>query len=78
MTKLPDEKETLAQQRYLLMNGLRIGSLAAVLVGIAISRKVIDAPIAIAVVLAVGGLLGFFFGPRLLARKWKSGGDGSQ
>ncbi|WP_255551805.1 hypothetical protein [Erythrobacter crassostreae] len=78
-----DIDDTLARKRYMILNAIRIGSLGALLVGLAIARSVIDAPYPIGVALAVGGLLAFYFGPRSLARKWKSdsqssSGDGSQ
>ncbi|QFT76985.1 hypothetical protein [Erythrobacter sp. THAF29] len=74
----PQDNEVLAKQRYTIMNLVRIGSLGAVICGIAIARAVIDLPYALGVALAVGGLIGFFFGPRLLARRWKSGGDADE
>lgn len=67
-----DEMERLAARRYFAMNALRIGSLGAVIVGIASTRSVIDLPHALGVVLAVVGMIAFFFGPRMLARRWKS------
>ena len=77
MTTQPNGDDV-ARQRYMAMNTLRIGSLGAVIAGIAAARGVIDLPYAIGVALAVGGLVAFFFGPRMLARKWKSpaGDDG--
>ncbi|MBD2842586.1 hypothetical protein [Erythrobacter rubeus] len=65
--------EALARKRYLLLNAVRIGSLGAILLGIAIARNVIDLPFALGVVLSVGGLIAFFFAPRTLARRWKAG-----
>lgn len=76
MSEQPGAAETLAAKRYWIMNGVRIGSIAAVIIGIAIARAVIDAPYALGVVLAVAGLLVFYFGPTMLARKWKSQGGG--
>lgn len=70
----PQDTDALAKRRYFAMNALRIGSLGAVILGIAIARAVVDLPYALGVALAVVGLVGFFFGPRLLARRWKSGG----
>ena len=67
-----DPAEALARKRYIVLNVLRIGSLAAVLLGIAIARGVVDAPYALGVAMAVTGLLAFFFAPRQLARKWKA------
>ncbi|MBV7264943.1 hypothetical protein [Erythrobacter ani] len=67
-----EERETLARKRYFILNTVRIGALAAVILGIAIARAVVDLPYALGVVLAVVGLLAFFFAPRTLARRWKS------
>ncbi|MCK0129120.1 hypothetical protein [Erythrobacter sp. F6033] len=67
-----DAGDTLAKKRFIVMNMVRIGSLGALLVGLAIARSIIDAPYPIGVALAVGGLLAFYFGPRSLAKKWKS------
>lgn len=72
---LPDKAaadEARARQRYGIMNGLRIGGLALVMFGIAIARGVVALPYPLGVVLAVGGLIGFFFAPPLLARRWKA------
>ncbi|TRD10787.1 hypothetical protein FGU71_02155 [Erythrobacter insulae] len=71
--------EAIARQRFMIMNAVRIGSLGALIVGLAIARSVIDLPYPLGVALAVGGLLAFYFGPRALARKWKSSaGDDAQ
>lgn len=69
---LPPE-EVRARQRYIILNAVRIGGLGMLLVGVAIARGVVDGPYALGVVLAVAGLLDFFFLPRLLARRWKTG-----
>ncbi len=69
---LPPE-EVRARQRYVILNVVRIGGLVMLLLGIAIARGVVDGPYALGVVLAVAGLLDFFFAPRLLARRWKAG-----
>lgn len=71
----PGDGEALARTRYAIMNAVRFGSLGAVILGIAIARAVIELPYALGVALAIGGLAGFFFGPRLLARRWKSDRD---
>jgi hypothetical protein len=41
-------------------------------VGIAISQGVIDLPAPLGWVLALVGVVDFFFAPRILARGWKS------
>ena len=70
--------EAIAARRYLIMGLVRFGALGAVMMGIAIARTVVQAPYAMGVVLAVGGLIGFFFGPILLAKHWKSGDRGGK
>ncbi len=64
--------EARARQRYLLLNLARLGGLAGVMLGIAIARRIVPLPYPLGVVLAVAGLLAFFFLPPLLARRWKS------
>ncbi len=56
----------------MLMNAARIVSLGAVMIGIAGARAVLAMPYAFGVVLAVGGMLSFFFTPTLLVRRWKA------
>lgn len=67
-----DPAETIAAKRYYVMNAIRVGSLAAVILGIAIARALIEAPYALGVALAVTGLVAFFFAPPLLAKSWKA------
>ena len=67
----PDEER--ARNRYMLMNGARVGGLALLLIGLMGTRNVLPLPYPLAVVMAVGGMLGFFFIPPLLAKRWKSG-----
>lgn len=64
--------ERRARRRYIVLNAVRFGGLAMVILGIAMARGAVDAPYALGVVLAVAGLLGFYFGPRQLARTWKA------
>lgn len=68
----PEEAEARARRRYGMMNAVRIGGLVLVLIGIAIAQGVVALPYFVGVVLAVGGLFGFFFAPPLLARRWKA------
>ena len=72
-----DPAESRARQRYMLMNAARVASLATLMIGIAGARAVLPIPYALGVVLAVGGMLSFFFTPTLLARRWKTQ-DGGQ
>lgn len=70
------ENEARARQRYLVLNAVRLSGLALVLFGIVIARGVLpfDVPWVVGVVIAVVGLVEFFFLPRLIARRWKSEG----
>ena len=81
MSEIDDPKaaeEAIAETRYMIMGLVRIGSLAAVMLGIAIARMVIDATYELGVALAVVGLVMFFFGPILLAKRWKAGDRGER
>lgn len=75
MNDIQSTDEEAAKARFMIMNAVRIGSLGALILGLAIARNVVDAPYPLGVALAVGGLLAFYFGPRALARKWKTSGD---
>jgi uncharacterized membrane protein YhaH (DUF805 family) len=74
MTDIIDSAEMQARRRYLLTNLVRLGSLAAVLAGLAMARQVIPGPAMLGGAIALGGMLGFFFVPALLVRRWKSQG----
>lgn len=67
-----DEAEALVRRKFMLLNLVRLAALASVLIGIAISQDAIDLPQPLGIVLAIAGLIGFFFGPNLLARRWRS------
>lgn len=67
--------EALARQRYIILNALRFSGIALVMLGIAIARGLIDLPWAAGAVIAVIGLLEFFFLPRFIARRWNTGDD---
>ena len=69
-----DSAEMQARRRYLLTNLVRLGSLAAVLAGLAMARQVIPGPEMLGGAISLGGMLGFFFIPTLLVRRWKSQG----
>ncbi len=73
-----DAAETLAAKRYFLLNAVRIGSLGAVILGIAAARNIVDLPYWLGVILAFAGLVTFYFGPRFLARRWKRGAQEAQ
>lgn len=70
--------EALARQRYIILNALRFSGIALVMLGIAIARGLIDLPWAAGAVIAVIGLLEFFFLPRFIARRWNAGDDRQQ
>jgi len=72
-TPAPTPEEAIAAKRYMVMNLVRLGSIVAVVIGIAIARKVIDLPYAIGVALAIAGLIAFFFMPPMLVKRWKAG-----
>ncbi|MCL9983806.1 MAG: hypothetical protein NBV60_11690 [Erythrobacter sp.] len=74
----PSEHEAadaLARQRLIVLSALRFSGIALVMLGFAIVRKVIDLPWAVGAVLAVVGMLEFFFLPRFIARRWNAGND---
>ncbi|RGP39959.1 hypothetical protein BPTFM16_00235 [Altererythrobacter insulae] len=69
MTGADEDK---AKERYMMLNLIRFGGLAMIMVAIYISQKVQDVPIVFPIVLAFAGMASFFFGPRRLASQWKS------
>jgi hypothetical protein len=71
------EDEVRARQRYLVLNAVRVSGLGLVLLGIVIARGVLpfDVPWVVGAVIAVVGLVEFFFLPPLIARRWKSESD---
>lgn len=73
MNKAPlDPAEEKARQRYIIMNVARITSIAVLMIGIAGARGILPLPYALGVVLAVAGMLSFFFAPPMLAKRWKA------
>lgn len=68
----PTPEEALAAKRYTVMNLVRLGAIVAVMLGLAITQELAALPYALGVVIALGGLLAFFFGPPLLVRRWKA------
>lgn len=62
--------ENLAKRRFAVLNVMRLGGLALVMSGLAISQGVIDLPKELGMAIAAIGLLDFFFLPRLIARRW--------
>ncbi|UAB79084.1 hypothetical protein INR77_05185 [Erythrobacter sp. SCSIO 43205] len=78
MSDLPSDEEAMAAKRYTVMNIVRLASIPAVLLGIAIAQGAIELPYALGVVLAIAGLLAFFFVPALLAKRWKASDRGER
>ena len=70
-----DPSEDRAARRFAAMQLVRFSSLACVIIGIAIANEALPLPYPLGVVLAVGGLLAFFFAPPLLVKRWKAGDE---
>ena len=61
-----------AAARFAIINIVRLASACVTLLGMAIAAgKIGDTP-ALGIVLIVLGMFGFFFAPKLLARRWRS------
>lgn len=76
--KPPTEEERRAAQRVGLLHLTRIFSLGFVIMGISIVNEVLPGPYALGVVIAIIGLLAFFFAPPVLIRRWKAGDGDAQ
>lgn len=68
-----DLNEARARQGFMAMNLARLGGLALLLGGIAATQGAINVAHEIGVIMAVAGFFGFFFLPRLIAKRIKSG-----
>ena len=64
--------EETARNRWAVIQALRLGGVALVLVGILIRYEVIPAPMAVGFVLMAIGLIDVFLVPMLLARRWRT------
>lgn len=64
--------EDVARTRWMVIQAVRVSSVAMVLLGIVTLRKVIALPDLAGYALLAVGLPGVFLAPRLLARKWRS------
>lgn len=64
-------EETQARARYMVLNAARVGGIAVVIAGLAGVREVLPLPYALSVVLVLGGIGAFFFGPPLMVKRWK-------
>ena len=65
--------EDRARTGFIIMNLVRFGGVALVMIGFAIVRGVIDLPYAVGAVFAVVGFFEIFFLPRFVARAWNAG-----
>lgn len=72
--------EAQARSRFIILNAVRFGGLALLMFGIASTRNILpfQLPWAVGVVLAVAGLLAFYFLPRFIARRWKATGGAAR
>jgi hypothetical protein len=75
MSTYTDEERERAQKQFFLLQLLRLASLGLLLGGIAITQGAISAPYMVGIIMVVFGMGGFFFGPPLLARKFKARND---
>lgn len=70
------EEETKAQQRFLVLNFVRITGAIMLVIGLAvIGNGLFGLPTAIGYVLFLVGIADFILVPLLLAKKWKSPTD---
>ncbi|MEE4539005.1 MAG: hypothetical protein V2J51_11010 [Erythrobacter sp.] len=67
-----DPESERAGRRFYLLQAVRVGSLAAVMLGIAMARGVAPGPWLLGAALSLGGIIAFFFAPPLLARRFKA------
>ncbi len=65
--------EARARNGFIIINVVRFGGVAMVMLGFAIVRGVIDLPYAVGAVIAVLGFFEVFFLPRFVARRWNAG-----
>lgn len=72
MSTYTDQEREDAQKQFFLLQLLRLASLGLLLGGIAITQNAIAAPYWAGIIMVVIGMGGFFFGPPLLARKFKA------
>lgn len=70
-----NDDESLARQRFVMLNLVRLSATALTVVGLLIVAGKIDVPKPAGVAFAVFGLLELLLLPPFLARKWKSPGS---
>ena len=68
-----DIAEARARTGFIIINVVRFGGVAMVMLGFAIVRGVIDLPYAVGAIIAVLGFFEVFFLPRFIARRFKAG-----
>jgi len=66
------EDDRIARNRFLLLNLVRLGGLALVLLGISVHYGKLALPEAAAYVLVVAGFAEFFLLPNLIAKNWRT------
>ncbi len=64
--------DSLAKQRFMVMQIMRLSGVALFVFGIMIVRGILTLPIVAGYVLAVAGIFDAFLMPVILARRWKS------
>lgn len=70
-----NDDESLAMQRFVMLNLVRLSATALTVAGLLIVAGKIDVPKPAGVAFAVFGLLELLLLPPFLARKWKSPGS---
>lgn len=61
-----------ALRGHLWMSAIRFACIGLIMAGVAIAYDRIDAPQWLGFVLAIGGMIGFFYGPKQFAKNWRS------
>ena len=70
------EEETKAQQRFLVLNLIRLSGAIMLVIGLAVvANGVFGLPVAAGYVLFLIGIVDFMLVPLLLAKRWKSPKD---
>ena len=73
---MTQEEETKAQQRFLVLNLVRLSGAIMLVIGLAVvANGVFGLPVAAGYVLFLIGIVDFMLVPLLLAKRWKSPKD---
>ncbi|WP_379920563.1 hypothetical protein [Erythrobacter sp. R86502] len=67
-----------ARNRFIIINAVRFGGVAMVMLGFAIVRGLIEWPYAVGVVIVLAGFFEVFFLPRFIVRSWNAGNRNSR